>query len=169
LQNEAFDAESEALFFGDGRLSFADAVERAACSLMNGKLHPHQCRLGYDRMRECASILRARRESLAAAPDFAALHDALELILRPLGGYGPLAIYDIAERIGWHRGLSPGHVYLHSGTGDGARVLDPSIRGDRIDLSALPPELGRLTPAQAENFLCIYKAGFERLRSRGRL
>lgn len=169
LKNEALDADAEARFFGDKSLSVAGAIQRAARSLFQGKLHPHQHRLGYERMRDCASVLRRHVQALAAASDFAVLHEALERILRPVRGYGALAIYDIAERIGWHLGLEPEHVYLHSGTRDGALVLDPSIRGRRIDLSALPPEIGRLTPAQAENFLCIYKGGLQQLRRQGKL
>jgi hypothetical protein len=169
LANEALDAVEEARFFGDRRISFVGAVERAACSVIDEGLHPHQHRLGYARMRDCASVLRGHAATLAAAPDFAALHGALERILRPIGGYGALAIYDIAERIGWYRGLEPEHVYLHSGTREGALVLDPSFRGDTVGVSDLPPEIRRLTPAQAENFLCIYKAGLQELRRRGKL
>jgi hypothetical protein len=64
------------------------------------------------------------------------------------------------------KGISPDAVYLHTGTLDGARALGLARGGGKLAVSALPSPLNRLSPAQAEDVLCIYKADLKRLARR---
>ena len=96
--------------------------------------------------------------ALMEASDFAALHRTIDVQLRAVGGFGELAIYDIAQRIGWYRRLEPAEIYLHRGTRDGARLLVPGLAGATLSPARLPPEFHALTPPQLEDVLCIYKA-----------
>lgn len=67
-----------------------------------------------------------------------------------------LYVYDVALRIAHgFLDLQPEYVYLHAGAAEGARYL--GLRGDKHPLSAFPAAMHRLTPAQAEDFLCICK------------
>jgi hypothetical protein len=68
-----------------------------------------------------------------------------------------LTIYDITHRIGAHLGLAPERVYLHRGTRVGARALGLGRGRATLELRELPPEFHRLTAAEAEDCLCIYK------------
>jgi hypothetical protein len=52
-------------------------------------------------------------------------------------------------------GESPELVYLHSGTKIGAAAL--SLTGKAIHPNELPPPFSRLTAAECEDCLCIYK------------
>lgn len=170
LQNELQDAVVEAAFFGDKHLPFGESVGRAALSdCADGKLHDHQRRPGRAMMRRCAVALAIHQEALADARDFAALYVAVERVLGPIYGAGELIVYDVAERIGWRMGLTPDLVYLHAGTRAGARALNPSVRGATLSMADLPDEFRRLSAAQTENLLCIYKAPLQALRRRGAL
>jgi hypothetical protein len=99
--------------------------------------------------------LQAIREELRAAVSFHALYSIIEVAGH---GIGDLGVYDPAHRIGAYLGLSRTLVYLHRGTAEGARRL-LGITGQRtIDPKDLPSVLTDfLTPAEIEDFLCIYK------------
>jgi hypothetical protein len=72
-----------------------------------------------------------------------------------IDGVGPLAVYDIAHRIGAYFRNAPEHAYLHAGTRVGAWALN--MDGDSVDPKILPAPFARLTPAEIEDCLCIYK------------
>jgi hypothetical protein len=82
-------------------------------------------------------------------------------------GIGPLTCYDIAHRIGaWLRPkLEPIEVFLHRGTGEGAKaVLGWRANRDRAPMSDFPEGLRRsLTAAQMEDVLCIYRGTLARI------
>jgi hypothetical protein len=143
--------------------SIEKAVEKATlCLLPSGKRHDHQHRIPGARLREALSILNTI--DFAVFDDFEDLHSAIEHALAPTPGIGKLTIYDIAHRIGAKLILEPKSVYLHSGTKDGARLM--GIGGDTVDLdelSKIDPAFGRLTPAELEDLLCIYKNDIARI------
>jgi hypothetical protein len=93
--------------------------------------------------------------------DFEVLHDRVAEACAGIDGLGDLTRYDVALRIGIHLGKLPQRVYLHAGTRKGAKALDLPHRRATLEMSDLPPELRRLRPWQAEDFLCIYKDEFE--------
>jgi hypothetical protein len=70
---------------------------------------------------------------------------------------GELVVYDTALRIGARFGLEPEKVYVHRGTRDGVRKLGLDARRETIEMDELPAPIRRLTPREAEDFLCIYK------------
>jgi len=151
--------------------SITEAIDRACESrLPNGRgrlvKHGHQSRIPASALREAAAHLRAQGVAVSAAPDFRRLHDVVEATIGSIAGIGELAIYDIAHRIGAHRGLAPAEVYIHRGTRKGAIALRFSGR-KTIAMRELPVALQQLTAAQAEDVLCIYHGDLARLRREG--
>jgi hypothetical protein len=133
------------------------AIQRAAlCLGSNGKRHPHQRRIPEGVLRAANSRLQHARKAIRAATDFDALHAIVQDQIGHITGVGDLTIYDIAHRIGAFLRKEPKRVYLHSGAADGARLL--GFGGSTVDPKELPRALSRLTPAEIEDFLCIYKS-----------
>ena len=134
----------------------SEAIHKAAlCQLPSGKRHPHQRRIPRAVLELAEARLQAAAKRLAAAPDFAALHDIVESEIGGILGIGALTVYDIAHRLGAHFGKVPTLVYLHAGTRTGAAVFD--LRGDAIDPAKLPAPFYKLSAAETEDCLCIYK------------
>jgi hypothetical protein len=139
----------------------AEAVEHAAlCRTLDGKRHPHQYRIPAASLAEANR--RLQRSTLASCRSFDELHDFVDGALRGIHMVGPLTVYDIAHRIGVHLGLAPDKVYLHAGTRVGARHL--GFRGrDTIDLDELPDAFSKLSAAETEDCLCIFKDDLARV------
>ncbi len=76
-------------------------------------------------------------------------------IIGPIDGIAELTVYDIAHRIGAFLKLELRLVYLHRGTAKGAREL--GFRGRTVEVSRLPKAFHRLSAAELEDCLCIYK------------
>lgn len=132
------------------------AIELAAgCVMSNGKRHPHQYRIPR------LALETASRRLLAIsnwkALEFGELHQLVEKTIRPIKGIGALTVYDIAHRIGAYLGIAPDHVYLHPGTHRGARALGLDTSRGWLMMSDLPSEFHRLSPAEVEDCLCIFK------------
>jgi len=132
------------------------AIRRAALSeMLNGKRHPHQRRISRKILETAEAELQRIKAKLSKATDFAALHKLVQEAILGIDGVGPLAVYDIAHRIGAYFRSAPEHVYLHAGTKVGAWALN--MGGDSVDPKILPAPFSRLTPAEIEDCLCIYK------------
>ncbi|MEA3053264.1 MAG: hypothetical protein QOG72_2167 [Sphingomonadales bacterium] len=158
------EVEAEAAFYGDRTQTPAGAIKRACLSLLEGGgLHDHQHRIGYQGMAAAANFIEPHADALIAAADFAELHFRVAALAAELPRIGELAIYDIAQRIGWYRGIEPAEVYLHCGALEGAKALVPQLRGKTVSVAQLPLALHALTPAQLEDVLCLYKAVLKRL------
>jgi len=71
-------------------------------------------------------------------------------------GFGALARYDTALRIGFWRSLLPDKVYLHAGTRRGARNLGLDVSRDYLTLEEIPVQFRDLAPHEIEDALCIY-------------
>lgn len=149
------DARAEIRFFEIQRKP-SEAIRNAAlCQLPSGKRHPHQRRIPKALLEQVEVLLQRIGRKLAGAPDFAALHELVELEIGAIKGIGALTVYDMSHRIGAHFGKTPESVYLHAGTKEGAAVF--GLGGDSIDPRNLPAAFSRLTPAEIEDCLCIYK------------
>lgn len=123
--------------------------------LNDSKRHPHQYRLKKSTLLASTKALLALR--LRDVRTFDDLFARVEGALSAIPGVGELMIYDTATRIGAHIGLAPTRVYLHAGTRAGLKSLGMSAGGATVELSELPRPLSRLTPAQVEDCLCLYK------------
>lgn len=55
-----------------------------------------------------------------------------------LPGVGPLAVYDVSDRIGSYLGIRPEKVYLHCGVRQGARALGLPWRQPTVGRSLIP-------------------------------
>lgn len=132
-----------------------DIITNSALSTYQGKRHPHQRRIPQSVLEASKNALLHRADSLEQATTFEELFQAVECALKPINGAGELLIYDIAQRIGTAKGIEPERVYLHAGTRIGAERL--GLHEKSLEMSQLPEALQRLTPAQAEDFLCVFK------------
>ena len=158
IRNKRLPESLELRFYAD-QPSLAAAIEVAAmCKMPNGKRHPHQYRIRGEALAEARRRLLA--VDLASAGTFDELHDLVAATVRGIWKKAELTIYDIAHRIGAHLGLAPERVYLHCGTRVGARALGLGRGKKVLELRELPDEFHRLTPAEAEDCLCIYKEQF---------
>ena len=149
------------------RHSTLNAAVRAAAlsTLPSGKRHAHQRRIHGDALRNAADALTG--QTIPACRSFDELHRNVHDRIGGIHRIGELAVYDIACRIGAFLGLSPDHVYLHAGTRKGAQAL--GLRGTTVHKNDLPPEFHRLSPAEIEDCLCIYKAQIRRLAAASRI
>lgn len=146
-------------------LPLADAIRRACHSMIPGRTrlvrHGHQCRLPGAVLGEAAAAVLALEDEIAAASTFDEMHSLVRLACASVQGTGPLYCYDVGHRIGLHLGIYPELIYLHTGTRKGAKALGINVSGrEHIALSELPKPLQVLTPADAEDVLCIYKSWF---------
>ena len=133
------------------------AIRKAAlCESFDGKRHSHQRRIPRLVLELAESKLQAAFNRLQRAIDFEALHKYISDEIWSIRGIGDLTVYDIAQRIGAFRKLSPRYVYLHAGTKEGASAL--GLSGERILPSDLPLAFSQLTPSEIEDCLCLFKA-----------
>ncbi|GAA4435836.1 hypothetical protein [Bremerella cremea] len=141
--------------------SLEEAVKQAALGKRpDGKRNSHQRRIPQESLQ--ASARRLRRCNLAAGESFHQLWEQVNDKIRGIDRIGELTIYDTAHRIGAFLKLHPELVYLHAGARIGAATLGipkPTAWAAPTDL---PKPFHKLTPAQMEDCLCIYK---ERLKA----
>lgn len=133
-------------------IAIRDAVK---VSLIDGSNHDHQWRQTA-LLSDVEVKLQAAREEIITAKDFDELHKIIDLRIRA-PRIGDLTIYDIAHRIGAFLGLEPKHVYLHTGTAEGARALG-FVDRSTLEKSELPMAFAPLSEAEIEDLLCIYKS-----------
>ncbi len=134
----------------------ADQINIAALSRNSeGKRHSHQRRLPEVVLGRVASKLQRRIIEIGTVADF----DELITIVSgcAVWGFGELAIYDAADRIGIRLGVRPEKVYLHAGTRIGARVLGLPSKRQHLEVSEFPVAFHAVEASDIENFLCIYK------------
>jgi hypothetical protein len=149
------DAHAEMRFFEIQRRP-SEAIRKAAlCVLPSGKRHPHQRRIPKSVLEQAEARLQAIVPRLAKARDFAVLHRLVEQRSGRIHGVGALTVYDIAHRLSAYFRKAPDLVYLHAGTRIGARVFD--VSGESVNPESLPGVFRRLTSAEIEDCLCIYK------------
>jgi hypothetical protein len=96
-------------------------------------------------------------KEILSCSDFDKLFYMLNELAKSVKGIGTLHIYDTATCF-----LQPSRVYLQCGAREAARAM--GVTGNVADVDVFInqcPELARLTPAQLEDFLCIYKDVFK--------
>jgi hypothetical protein len=136
--------------------TLADAVEVAArCVLPSGKRHKHQRRIPHASLDEAQARLLVAH--LGSCRSFGELHTKVNTLIREIHMIGALVVYDVSHRIGAFLRLEPERVYLHRGTREGALSLGLGRGRESIYLAELPEEFRRLSAAEAEDCLCIYK------------
>lgn len=136
-------------------LPLAQAISLAALSGFDGKRHSHQRRLMASTLREARARLLDALPRIQPVASFGELYQVVTAVFAPIWGAGSLYTYDVARRVGTALSIEPDMVYLHAGTREGAKHL--GVHGDQAPISAFPKALHRLTPGQAEDFLCIFK------------
>ena len=92
---------------------------------------------------------------MAKVANFDALIRLVDEKIGGIAGIGALTVYDIAHRIGAYLRKEPTRVYLHAGTRVGALAL--GIEDNVFDPKILPKAFSRLSAAEVEDCLCIYK------------
>lgn len=97
------------------------------------------------------------KDRLMALPTF---EDILsELYKKEMKGIGALARYDTATQLAFPDKKFPEKVHLCAGAAKGARSID--VTGSVVDKQVfvnICPDFDRMTTAQIEDFLCIYKS-----------
>jgi hypothetical protein len=145
--------------------SLEQTVRVAALGLTpDGKRHPHQRRVARSALAQAKDILLSALGEIGACPSFEDLFSLVTTRTGLVKGFGKLAQYDTALRIGAFRGIYPQRAYLHAGARVGAGALGFSKRRDALEVSELPQPLPRLAPHEIEDFLCIYKVELKRIR-----
>lgn len=152
------------------QISLREAITEAALSRVPDennslrlKRHSHQYRIPGKILVRAKTKLQERAMQIARVASFESLHDLVEKTILPIHGIGPLTVYDIALRIGTFLKLEPKLIYLHAGAREGAKAI--KLSGKTIQRRQLPKELRRLSPAEIEHCLCIYRKNF---RGKGR-
>lgn len=148
--------------FYAGRRSYDEMLEYAAyAKLPSGKRHPHQYRLKKSALRKVHN--RLKQYDLESCESFHELFETVHEAIAGINGIGEMMVYDTAHRIGAYLELEPEYVYLHAGTRVGAVALGFERSTAWIDPGDLPRAFRRLTAAQIEDCLCIYKRELQAL------
>lgn len=146
----------------------------------NHKLHPHQNRIGRERLNKLHNYMRANHVLYSMMNQHSEKTLSFDMAMKFVGTMiqescirriGELAVYDITCRFMAAYGIEPRFVYLHNGTMIGAKKLGLVTRGQKrlhfgdIMRSNYWPELlngfkGKTQMRDIENFLCIYKDEF---------
>lgn len=148
----------ERRWWGDRQLSFGEACERALFMLGNvDRRDAHQWVFSKADLREMAAALGRSEDGLVKSRSFSDLYRAVEKALGLAAGCKPLLVYDVTRRLGFRLALEPDEVYLHAGVAKGANALKSGLGAARArSLDSFPTSIRtRLTPAQAEDFLCL--------------
>lgn len=124
--------------------------------------HAHQRRVSGHVLSVAAERLVNGMAELLKHKSFSLLHDHIKKTLSGLPKIGPLAVYDIATRIGacMTPCIEPEEIYLHAGTMEGARRLGLIQNTKTLKTllrSQLPQEFHVLKPMEIEDCLCMYK------------
>jgi hypothetical protein len=142
-------------------LSLNQAIEYAASAAdPEGKINPHQRRIGKKRLRHSAKIIKNYTSDIKRAKSFADLFVVTEVIKEENKGLGDLWSYDTALRIAFNRGRSfnPQSVFVQAGVIKGVKKIFPTLRMTTrtLPVAKFPKLLQRLEPFEIENFLCIW-------------
>jgi len=120
-------------------------------------IHGHQRRNGKPALKAAATKLQCFLPDIQNVKNFEELHYIVNEI-QAVPRIGPLAVYDISERIGWYLDVYPEVIYLHAGVTNGVRAMKISLGNKKhISKEVFPVSFQCLKPAEIENILCVYK------------
>lgn len=115
-----------------------------------------------DKWRE---LINSNMTTILAETNFDKLHSQLEIWAKDVPGIGSLHVYDTATCF-----AQPNDIHLNCGAMVAAKAIASRFpirikngKAPYVDFVAYDKELGRLTPAQLEDFLCIYKKVFQNI------
>ncbi len=137
--------------------SLFEAISAAALALNHkGNRHNHQRRLKSSTLLLVKENLLSKYDAIQIVENFGTLYDIVKSS-REIG-FGELAIYDAALRIGAFLNIFPTKVYLHAGTTIGAKnLLSSKPTSLTINIDDLPKDFNTLTAYEIEDLLCIFK------------
>lgn len=145
--------------------SLKHIIERAVLAeCPHGNKHPHQRRIPKGVLKRAKKRLLKAKRRLQHCDSFKTLHQRITDLIHEkprIRGIGQLTLYDLALRIGKHKGWKPDEIYLHAGTREGAKRLLGKIRKDTLTRQDLCKELRQLPPYKVEDLLCVYKNCFD--------
>lgn len=145
--------------------SLNEAIQKAAMAeLEDGKRHDHQWRIPAAVLARAGKALLAKGDQISMCTSFESLIELVETTVGSIRGFGELAIYDTAVRIGVRLGIEPEFVYLHRGTRQGAIALGFASSRKQLKVSELPAEFAKLRPREIEDCLCIYSSELAHLK-----
>ncbi len=150
--------KQEKAWWGDSRISVPEACQRAVFTLGKiGKRDHHQWTFSAADLRAMGEQVAAQAVELEVTKPFGNLYRGVERALGLATNRKPLLVYDIARRLGYRFGCDPDEVYLHAGPEIGANALRRGLGRPRSrPLADFPTSIrNQLTPAQAEDFLCL--------------
>ncbi len=141
--------------------SVRKAVARAAIARSaKGKRLLHQRHIRRSSLAQARSVLLANLALITSASSFSGLHQTISLLVKPIGGLGPVYIYDtalrIAVRLSTQGQMLPSDVYVHADSLKGARKLLPVNSSHVIPMAGIPVPFNTLLPHEVENLLCLY-------------
>ena len=145
--------------------SHTNAIIKAANAINSkGKRYSHQYRIRRSAIQEVENRLLDNIETINKCICFFDLHELLNHLIRDIYGIGELFVYDTSLRVGSYLGFLPNKIYMHAGTRAGAKQLGIDHKKDFITKEKLPDELQKLRPHEIEDFLCIFKDKFGRIK-----
>ncbi len=134
--------------------------------------HPHQevfkDREGHQRGIP-VEIANAVKENLLSHKDELYICETFSEIMNivekcKVRGFGELAIYDTAVRIGAFLKIEPDRVYLHAGTREGIKTLEEkgylakgSHKQKSLSISDMPKSMHKLSADEIQHFACAKK------------
>ncbi|OYD95385.1 hypothetical protein CDG76_10445 [Nostoc sp. 'Peltigera membranacea cyanobiont' 210A] len=138
-----------------------DAIRKAFLSEdEQGKVHPHQRRVGRQRLALAADIALKHLDTQCVIDfdNFNSIYQFVQDVRNKVEGFGELANYDVALRITKYLGFELQEVYLHAGVTIGFRALGLNVKErDIIPVEEFPEPFKQLSGDHLENLLCIYK------------
>jgi hypothetical protein len=150
-------------------LSLASAIKHGAGAIgPDGKMYSHQYRIGHATCNKAADKLLKEESRIAECDTFDDLYDLITQCTAMIEGFGELACYDTALRIGAKLKLMPSVVHLHAGTKEGADNWNLDLSKGYLRMDELDAEFEqfKMKPHEIENFFCNYKDELKVLRQR---
>ncbi len=156
---QEYKPEDQAWFDYYRNLPLSRAIEKAALARgPTGEKFSHQWRIPNSVLNDAKDALLSQEKAIASCSSFDELHVLIRETAGAIPGFGELATYDSAIRLGAHLNLWPTKIYLHAGTKAGYEALGGHPRAEYAQRNEMPVELRALQPYELEDILCIYKA-----------
>lgn len=137
-----------------------ELIHKAVFAILpDGKRNPHQRRISEHIFKDVEKNILKIKETFNNFKTFDEILSVIEE--NKVKGFGKLAVYDTALRIGMYFNIYPKAVYMHAGTKGGARNLGLNVKREYIPKNEFPQSFMVLEPYEIECILCIYKDNFK--------